>query len=73
MKEIHPILQRPLVNFKLSEEFKHMCDLNQFQTLGEILQYQVNEMLRKPEFNLRMLKELYQILEDNHLEGYLKE
>ena len=73
MKKDQPILQKPLASFSTSEEFSQMCQVNGFTTLDEIIKLQVKEMLRKPEFNLRMLKELYQMLEDNHLEGYLKE
>ena len=73
MENVQQILNKPIKNFTLSEEFYHMCYLNGFETLDEIIQLQVNEMLRKPEFNLRMVKELYQILENNHLEKYLKE
>ena len=73
MEDQRQILNRSLMKFQLSEEFYHMCILNDFKTLGEIVQLKVKEMLSRPEFNLRMLTELYQLLEDNHLEKCLKE
>jgi len=73
MNETHPILQQPIESLCMSEEFIHMCYLNHFNSIGEILALQVNEMLKKPEFGMRMLKELYQLLEDNNLERSLKE
>jgi len=73
VKEDNAILERPLESFSTSEEFGQMCQLNGFNTLREILLLEVNDLLKRPEFNLRMLKELYQLLEDNHLEKVLKE
>lgn len=73
MKEEQTVLLKPLEIFHTSEEFTQMCNINGFKTLGEIVKLEVNEMLVKPEFNLRMLKELYQLLEKYHLEECLKE
>lgn len=73
MNEEYTILSKPIKDFSFSEEFLLMCNTNGFKTLGDIVQLQVNEMLKKPEFKLRTLKELYQVLEDNQLEKYIKE
>jgi hypothetical protein len=66
-------LQKPIKSFASSEEFIAMCNLNGFDTLGDILELEVNEMLAKPEFNVRMLMELYSILKNYQLEKCIKE
>jgi DNA-directed RNA polymerase alpha subunit len=63
------ILHRPIAEVASSEEFLKMCDVNNFKSLNEIIALTINEMLRKPKFNLRSLKELYKILKRHHLEG----
>jgi hypothetical protein len=73
MKEEHTLLHEPIELIATSDEFLEMCQLNNFKTLNEILELPVNEMLLKPKFGMRMLKELYSILKSNRLEKYLKE
>jgi DNA-directed RNA polymerase alpha subunit len=73
MNEENPILSKSIQSFSFSDEFLEMCNTNGFSTLGEIVQLQVNELFKMTGFNLRMLKELYQILEDNKLEKWLRE
>lgn len=73
MKEEHPILHKPIETIATSDEFLEMCQINNFKTLSEIIELPVNEMLSKPGFGARMLKELYSILKSYHLEDRIKE
>jgi hypothetical protein len=73
MEAKQEILQKPISEVATSDEFLAMCNRNNFASLNEILGLTVNEMLVKPKFNMRMLKELYQILKSYHLEGAIKE
>lgn len=67
------ILYKPIKNLHASDEFLEMCKQNNFKNLNEILELHVNEMLTKPQFGMRMLKELYSFLKAEGLEKYLKE
>ena len=73
MSEELSILEKPIQTIATSKEFQEMCNLNGFKSLKGILEFQVNDLLTKPEFNYRMLKELYQILEVHKLTGKIKE
>jgi DNA-directed RNA polymerase alpha subunit len=73
MIENEEILRGPLKDIGASQEFIEMCKKNDFIKLADILELHVNEMLKKPDFNHRMLKELYKILEKNGLTYQLKE
>jgi preprotein translocase subunit Sec63 len=67
------ITEKPIQFFATSKEFQEMCEKNGFENLGSILELHVNEMLQRSEFNHRMLKELYQILDSCNLTGKIKE
>ena len=69
----HQILHTPIAEVATSEEFLEMCNQNDFKSLDDIIALTVNEMLAKPKFNMRMLKELYQILKGYQLEKIIKE
>ena len=69
----HSILNTPIEIIATSNEFQEMCKINGFNNLGKIIEFNVNDMLKKPEFNHRMLKELYQILEVHNLTKCIKE
>ena len=73
MKAIHPILLKPVEQFETIEEFKEMCSLNNFQTLADIVKYPVSQLLKKPGFGMRVLKDLIRILMENKLENVLKD
>jgi len=73
MSEKLSILEKPIQLLATSQEFLEMCKKNGFENLGNILELHVNDMLRRPEFNHRMLKELYQILDSYNLAGSIKE
>ena len=70
---INPILHKAITHIAMSNDFIEMCKLNGFKTLNEIIQIPVKELLTKPEFNYRMLTELYSILKNQSLEKYLIE
>lgn len=67
------ILYKPIKNLHASDEFLDMCNQNSFENLNDILKLHVNEMLKKPQFGMRMLRELYSFLKAEGLEKYLKE
>jgi hypothetical protein len=73
MKAISPILLRPVEQFETIEEFKEMCVLNNFKTLSDIVKYPVSQLLKKPGFGMRVLKDLIRILMENKLENVLKD
>ena len=73
MEAKHQILHIPIAKVATSEEFLAMCNQNDFKSLNDIIALTVNEMLAKPKFNMRMLKELYQILKGYQLEKFIKE
>ena len=70
MMRQEPILIREIGSFQLSTEFKKMCLENGFITFGDLLQYDTPQLLTRPGFDYRMLKEIYNflmILEKQHL------
>ena len=71
--EEQPIITREIHDFELSVEFNSMCRVNTFQTFGDILIYGTSELLRKPGFNYRMLKELYALLKAMNKQHMLKD
>jgi hypothetical protein len=73
MEAKNNVLHKPIKTFNPSPEFLEMCNKNEFKTLNEIIYFPVNELLSKPQFNHRILKELYSILKKNKLENTLKE
>ena len=73
MKNVRKELTKPLAHFFLSDEFEEMCSLNGFKTLQDIVENHVSDLLNKPGFTLRILKELIKILERHDLEKYLKD
>ncbi len=73
MEAIHPILTKKIEHIATSDEFLAVCKQNDFSTLREMLQHSVDELLRKPGFNMHMMMELIAILKGNKLEYLLKE
>ena len=73
MKTIHPILLKPVEQFKTIEEFQEMCVLNNFKTLADIVKYPASELTKKPGFGMRVLKDLLRILIENNLEKVLED
>ncbi len=71
--ETDPILEYSITQIALSNEFIEMCKVNEFNTLKDILKFPVNALLNKPDFNHRMLIELYSILKMYNLEKHLIE
>lgn len=67
------ILTKPIDCFALSDEFWEMVRLNQFHTLGEIVEIPVNKLLKLPYFGYRVLNELITILNCYGMMNVLKE
>ena len=63
VKGKHSILKKDIEWIATSEEFLEMAKRNHFQTLGDILKVNVDDLLTKPCFNYRMLAELGAILQ----------
>ena len=73
MTNTNPILVEPLMLLSVSTEFMEMCEANSFKTLGDILKYPSGELTKKPQFGMRMLKELIELLERYSIEDLLEE
>jgi DNA-directed RNA polymerase alpha subunit len=69
----HPILEKDIELVATSEEFLEMARENNFHNLGEILEIRVDDLLKKPLFNYRMLSELGSILQSYGLLELLKD
>ncbi len=63
MKKDHPILYKEIKYLSTSDEFLKMANLNNFQTLQDVLQASFNELMKRPLFDYRMLSELGSMLE----------
>ncbi|MBS1505920.1 MAG: hypothetical protein JSS79_04670 [Bacteroidetes bacterium] len=57
------ILQRPIAQLPLSEEFKRMAEANGFQSLNHALKFPLSELPFKKRSGYRLLAELLQFLE----------
>lgn len=73
MKKKHLILKRPITDLEVSREFLDMCSSNKFTTLSEIANYSTSELLNKTDFNMHIMIELVEMLEQNGLGRILKE
>jgi DNA-directed RNA polymerase alpha subunit len=69
----HPILKKDIELVATSEEFLEMARENNFHNLGEILEIRVDDLLKRPLFNYRMLSELGSILQSYGLLELLKD
>lgn len=65
------ILLEPIQSLSVSPEFKQMAKANDFITIQDILNNSLDELHKLPDSNLRMLKELSDVLEANGLECLL--
>ena len=59
----HPILEKDIALIATSKEFLEMARNNNFHNLEEILEIRVDDLLKRPLFNYRMLSELGSILQ----------
>ena len=69
----HPILEKDIALIATSEEFLEMARNNNFHNLKEILEIRVDDLLKRPMFNYRMLSELGSILQSYGLLELLKD
>jgi DNA-directed RNA polymerase alpha subunit len=65
----HSILEKPLDEFALSNEFLEMVRINNFRNLGEITRIPVTDLLKLPYFGYRVLAELMTILKFYKIES----
>lgn len=68
MSETTNILHQPVPSLELSDEFKAMARANHFTTLGEMVEFRIEELQRMPLFDHRMLSEYVSFLTKNGLE-----
>lgn len=61
------ILQQPLKELPLSEEFKNMAEINGFENMEEILSYPAASLLQRQGVNYHLYKELADYLKENKL------
>ena len=72
-QESHSLLQKPIQSLDVSFEFKAMAMANEFQTLEEILREPLHELPFKRQSGYRLLKEILDVLEENHLSGFIED
>ena len=61
------ILQQPLRELPLSEEFKKMAEINGFENMEEILSFPAESLLQRQGVNYHLYKELADYLKENKL------
>lgn len=71
MVENHSILEKPLDEFALSNEFQEMVRINNFRNLGDITRIPVPDLLKLPYFGYRVLAELMTILKFYRIDSLL--
>ena len=71
--EQEPIITNPIESFHMSIEFERMCVENKFNTYGDILINDTNQLLSKQGFNYRMLVELLNLLSSVNKKHLLKD
>jgi DNA-directed RNA polymerase alpha subunit len=67
-----PVLNTPIVDLELSEEFKNKTGQLGFKTLASLLEHQPTDLLKLPGFGYRLLTEYIDFLEAAHLGKYIK-
>lgn len=73
MEASHPILSMKIEHIATSDEFLAICRQHGFSTIGEVIQYSADELLKKSGFNMHLMMELIAILKGNKIEYLLKE
>lgn len=71
--EKEPIITKPIDSFHMSIEFDRMCMENNFNTYGDVLINDTNQLLSKPGFNYRLLIELLNFLSSINRKHLLKD
>lgn len=60
-------LTKKIAECKTSKEFLEMSTANSFDTLGDFTQHSIQDLMKKPGMNYRMLVELSNILQSFNL------
>lgn len=68
-----PILNQPVESLPVIEELTHFMHQKGFATLKDMLAYSAPELLKMEGFGYRCLKSLYQVLEENGCEQFLRQ
>lgn len=68
---IEPILNKPIPQLGLSQDFSVVCELAGFHSMGDLLERHTSELLRLPGFSYHLLSEYVDFLELNRLGHYL--
>ena len=69
----HPVLQQPIADLEMSEEFKTMAAQNDYGTIAEILTGPLSELPAAPGSGYRMLRELIAFLTLHGLEEVVED
>lgn len=69
----HPVLHQPIGDFSVSENFSLDFLRAGFNTLGEALEFDADELVTKKNFSYHTITELIELLNLNGLERALKE
>ena len=66
-----PALKEPIASLGLSPEFCLITELFGFNTLSDLLERHMDDLLALPGFNHRLWNEYVAFLEENHIGHYL--
>ena len=69
---INDLLQKPIPDLPLSQEFKAMAITNGFKNFDAILSFPLTSLLKKPEFSYHIYQELVGSLKQKELLHLLK-
>ena len=73
MQGLPEVLHQTIQNLPLSEAFKTMATINKFNTIIDVLDLHLAELLKKEGFNPRVYLELSEFLAEHHLSEQLKQ
>jgi DNA-directed RNA polymerase alpha subunit len=65
------VLNTPIKDLEISEEFKRKTGQLGFRTLANLLEHRPSDLLKLPNFGYRMLTEYISFMEKEHLGKYI--
>ena len=71
-KTDEPILNTPISDLNISEEFKNKAGRLGFQTLAELVKCEPDDLAKLPGFGYRMVTEMISFLEERGLGQYVR-
>lgn len=69
---IQALLQQPVHQLPISEDFKHMAAVNGFETMDAVLSFPLTSLMHCPGFTPRVLQALTQWLQEHGLMHLLR-